>query len=488
MRTVQTKTTQNIGNNQQKVVTKTVTYMKVGDLIGTAKTAYDLGKTLRRKKGTIAKTLKQYGVGYIQNLITPLIALVTGMDAYKKVMTILEKVTPIAKIIARASGILRSWGNAGDIAAIILSTVSKIIVQLATIFLLKMKEMIWNFEFKIREISDQYIIDQISMATRDTVDKCNKTVTKDMKDAPDNIDKTTQKDEGNVEDGNERNDASIVMSPGGTNILYSEINEGIKIFLNGDWRSTNITDGSFMPCKKPWNGILFAFSYEGRNADSKQYGVLYSLDDGSTWYPLKPNDSNYYVYDAAIFGNNINFSQYTDVLKLRTDEEGSDQEEKLEYDIISVLENTTGPKKVYIPKSGEVKYYIIGENNELQEASKYTISSRTSFIIKPQRIISCTLSYQNDIFEIGTFDDEKTSDNQLVADLMEHDIKYFGDTSCIDITVFIFESSIEVQNDISANLGLLNMIDVSEDIIGVEASVYNSSADIYSGGHLITTP
>ena len=59
MRTVQSKTTTNVGN-EQKVVVKTTTYMKVGDLIGTAKTAYDLGKVLRRKAPTIKKTLKQY--------------------------------------------------------------------------------------------------------------------------------------------------------------------------------------------------------------------------------------------------------------------------------------------------------------------------------------------------------------------------------------------------------------------------------------------
>ena len=176
MRTVQSTVKTNIGNNQQKIVTKTTTYMKVGDLIGTAKTAYDLGRTLRRKAPAIKKTLKQYGVEYINNMLTPLIAIITGMDVYKTIMSVIEIATPIAKTIARATTAFPHAGNVADIAAIVLSTVTKIIVQMATIFLLKMKEMIWNFEFKIREVSNQYVIEQIAMATRNTVNLCSNIV------------------------------------------------------------------------------------------------------------------------------------------------------------------------------------------------------------------------------------------------------------------------------------------------------------------------
>ena len=53
MRTVQTKIT-TVKGDQKYVTTKTITDMKVGDLIGTAKTGYDLGKVLRRKKSQIS--------------------------------------------------------------------------------------------------------------------------------------------------------------------------------------------------------------------------------------------------------------------------------------------------------------------------------------------------------------------------------------------------------------------------------------------------
>ena len=46
MRTVQTKIT-TVKGDQKYITTKTITYMKVGDLIGTAKTAYDLGKVYK---------------------------------------------------------------------------------------------------------------------------------------------------------------------------------------------------------------------------------------------------------------------------------------------------------------------------------------------------------------------------------------------------------------------------------------------------------
>lgn len=437
MRTVQSKTTTNVGN-EQKVVVKTTTYMKVGDLIGTAKTAYDLGKVLRRKAPTIKKTLKQYGVDYINNMLTPLIALITGMDIYKKIMSVIEIATPIAKTIARATTVFPHGGNAADIASIILSTVTKIIVQLATIFLLKMKEMIWNFEFKIREISNQYVVEQIAMATRNTVDLCNNIVNLAVSNLPSNIDMNINGLDLSIIPL----DFGLVVAPDGTAIMYSDINEGIKYLENGEWHSTNFTDGSFQPCKTMWNGVMFAFSYEGTTFNSKQYGVIYSLNNGRYWNYLNPDDKNYYVYDAAIFGDNINFSQYTDVLT-----RGGIKYSKRQYEILPVLNDNFSSEYVYMVDGDNSNFYTYN-GSEMQLAERYMISTKCNAIIKPQRIISCSMTYDNGVFTAGVFEDELTQDGQKVEDLMNHDIKYYGDTSCI-MTENSWYDIIEVNSSIS---------------------------------------
>ena len=85
-----------------------------------------------------------------------------------------------------------------------------------------------------------------------------------------------------------------------------------NIIENGVERS--LADGSFKISTKGWKGLIFALSYEGENLDSKQYGVLYSVDKGKTWRYLKESDKDYYVYDFAVFDDAINSSTYTDVL------------------------------------------------------------------------------------------------------------------------------------------------------------------------------
>ena len=451
MRTVQTKSVTKQGNSQ-KTVTKTITYMKVGDLIGTAKTSYDLVKTLRRKKNVIGKTLKQYGVQYINNLLTPLIALVTGMDVYKTIMSVIEIATPIAKTIARGSGIWASWGNAADIASILLSTISRIIVQIATIFLLKMKEMIWNFEFKIREISNQTVIEMIARATRDTVEQCKEKVDKAINKTPgsdvigyniNNSEKTIKKDE--LIEVEKQGDT---LYSGDLVIYYSDDNEGIK-YYDTEWHQTNIIDGSFQPCKNNLNNVLFAFSYEGKSGVSNQYGVVYSIDNGKNWSFLKSDNYSYYVYDAAIFENNINFSQYTDTYSY-TKKQGTLNE----YSILSIISDGVENKKIYYSEDLE-EYYIYDSSNNLQQINGYVISNKTGRLIKPGKIISCTISVNDGNITIGEFEDELTEDGEKVEELMGNDIKYYGDTSCILEDNFLYDGEFSVNTSITANLEVI---------------------------------
>lgn len=461
MRTVQSQVKVNVGN-QQKVITKTTTYLKVGDVIGAAKTAYDLAKVLRRRASNIRQTLKQYKVDYINSLLNPLLALITGMDIYKKIMAVIDTATPIAKMIARATTIFPHAGNSADIASIVLGMVTKIIVQIATIFLLKMKDMIWSFEFKIREISNEYVIEQISLATRDTVEKCSNIVLDAIgistTGASTSSGSASSIDFSLIKPG-------VVIAPDGTMLWYSNINEGIKYLEDGEWHQTNFTDGSFKPCKKPWNGVMFAFSYEGDSIDSKQYGVIYSLNSGKHWEYLNPDDKDYYVYDAALFDSNINFSQYTDVLM----KDGIKHSKRM-YRAIDVIEEKATPPEVYIT-DGDFSNYYLYEDGFMVEADRYTILLDNGLMIKPQRIISCSLSYENDTFSVGAFEDEKTTDGELVETLMNHDIKYYGDTSCIKTdSVLFYDNDIEIENDISSDCYMISSVNLFDDTyIGSDA-------------------
>ena len=447
MRTVQTKIT-TVKGDQKYVTTKTITYMKVGDLIGTAKTAYDLGKVLRRKKSSILTTLKQYGVSYINNLLTPLIALVTGMDIYKTLMLAIQIATPIAKTIARGSGIWASWGNAADIASILLSTVSQVLVQIATIFLLKMKDMIWNFEFKIKEVSNQTVVSAISNATSDTVIKCNKIIKGKVDNTP-TEEECCKNVKGSLIGINEFGGFEVIDGDAGeiTGGKLSDKNEGIKykneqgelvssnIIENGEERS--LADGSFKISTKGWKGLIFALSYEGENLDSKQYGVLYSVDKGKTWRYLKESDKDYYVYDFAVFDDAINFSTYTDVLAY----DGIWQSRR-RYTAIPPLTNVEYDK-IYVDYE-----YCYDTNGELIDVPRHTTEQSETVndvMLKQSRIIAYDLELGEDGFLIEKdFQDELTSDGLKVEDLMIGNLKRYGDASCLEFMDIYFGTETKV--------------------------------------------
>jgi hypothetical protein len=223
--------------------------------------------------------------------------------------------------------------------------------------------------------------------------------------------------------------------------------EGIK-YYDTEWHQTNIIDGSFQPCKKNLDGVLFAFSYEGKSGTSKQYGVIYSIDNGKNWSYLKSDNYSYCVYDAAIFDKNINFSQYTDTYNY-TKKQGTLNE----YSILSVISEGAENKKIYYSEDLE-EYYIYDSNNNLQQISGYVISNKTDRLIKPEKIISCTVSISDGNFSAGEFEDELTEDGEKVEDLMGNDIKYYGDTSCI------FEDSFLYNGEVSVNVNIIADIEV----------------------------
>ena len=89
------------------------------------------------------------------NIATPLAGIIQGAEVYKKIMNTINTLTPIMKLIARGTGVWCSPGNAADIANIVLGTVQQILVAVVTQIIIALKDWVWNFEFKLRDITTE---------------------------------------------------------------------------------------------------------------------------------------------------------------------------------------------------------------------------------------------------------------------------------------------------------------------------------------------
>ena len=230
-------------------------------------------------------------------------------------------------------------------------------------------------------------------------------------------------------------------------VKYSDTNNGIKYrFGQGDWQESMIiengtkrplTDGSFKPSSKDWNGIIFAISYEGENLDSKQYGIIYSIDKGKTWRYLKESDKDYYGYDLALFDNAINFSTYTDVLKY----DGIWQSRR-KYVAIPPLTNVEYDK-IYVDY--EYCYDINGELIDVPRHTTEQSETMNDVMLKQSRIIAYDLELGEDGYLVEKdFQDELTSDGLKVEDLMVGNLKRYGDASCLEFMDIYFGTETKV--------------------------------------------
>ncbi len=154
-----TKTTQTI---QRTTTTTKTQYITVGDIVGAAKSMAGAVKNIVRTIPDYIKSFKQQGniesanlAQTCLNIATPLAAIIQGTEVYKKATTVINTLTPIVKLVARGTGVWCSPGNAADIANIVLGTVQQILIALITQAIIALKEWVWNFEFKFREISSE---------------------------------------------------------------------------------------------------------------------------------------------------------------------------------------------------------------------------------------------------------------------------------------------------------------------------------------------
>lgn len=155
--------TENIGATQKKIKKTTKTqYITVGDIVAGAKSMAGAVKNIVRKVPSYRDAFRLNGDSTSANLAqlclniaTPLSAIITGTEVYKKAMNVINTLTPIVKLIARGTGIWCSPGNAGDIANIVLGTVQQVLIAIITQTIIALKEWVFNFEFKLKEITTE---------------------------------------------------------------------------------------------------------------------------------------------------------------------------------------------------------------------------------------------------------------------------------------------------------------------------------------------
>ena len=147
---------------KRKTITTKTQYITVGDIVGAASSMAGAVKNVVRTIPGYINIFKNNGdaasaslAQMALNIATPLAGIIQGAEVYKKIMNTINTLTPIMKLIARGTGVWCSPGNAADIANIVLGTVQQILVAVVTQIIIALKDWVWNFEFKLRDITTE---------------------------------------------------------------------------------------------------------------------------------------------------------------------------------------------------------------------------------------------------------------------------------------------------------------------------------------------
>lgn len=147
---------------KRKTITTKTQYITVGDIVGAASSMAGAVKNVVRTIPGYINIFKNNGdaasaslAQMALNIATPLAGIIQGAEVYKKIMNTINTLTPIMKLIARGTGVWCSPGNAADIANIVLGTVQQILVAVVTQIIIALKDWVWNFEFKLRDITSE---------------------------------------------------------------------------------------------------------------------------------------------------------------------------------------------------------------------------------------------------------------------------------------------------------------------------------------------
>lgn len=300
-----------IEDNKKITTKKKVQYITVGDIVAMGKSAAGAVLKLAKKvprfiaalKENGADTMTQAGAMALNNIVQPLAVMVQGLDIYKKVMTVLDMVNPIMKMISRATGVWCSPGNAGDMAQIILGTVQQILIGIAISAVIALKEWVWAFEFKFREISES-----------SSIAICNKLKKKFKKRKGKKILSLGDEEDGysrinpNLQDDYSEDKASKLFADrraatkNKIDNMFKEEQKAaaadVQVLLNSIYgpeltpeekcSSGKSSRNNYITEKVVENDILRMLSGSLEN-----HGIFYSDDKGKTWLPTKQKDVSF---------------------------------------------------------------------------------------------------------------------------------------------------------------------------------------------------
>lgn len=286
------------GNTYKNIKTTKRRYYTVGDIVGKCETASAAVKALQSKKGDA--NLKKTAAGA---LIDPLVALVSSMDVYKKVMGVVSKVVPVARIAARASGMEFSPGNSGEIAKIVFGQIQKILVAMVLSSVQTLKDTIWNMEVELPSVDSEVSIliskavtekgNSITTTTNTFITNLEEGINDDS--ATITVDSSSSAIKSDVDDlknlSSDSSDDSIlkniisdVLNNGGT---YSEV-IGSSATSNDALSSSVKTDKDTGKVDSSGNKIYRILAGSNNNK-----GLYYSDDGGSTWTQSNITEGNW---------------------------------------------------------------------------------------------------------------------------------------------------------------------------------------------------
>ena len=131
---------------ERKTTTTKTQYITVGDIVGAASSMAGAVKNVVKTIPGYINIFKNNGdaasaslAQVALNIATPLAGIIQGAEVYKKMMNVINTLTPIMKLIARGTGVWCSPGNAADISNIVLGTVQQILVAVVTQIIIALK-------------------------------------------------------------------------------------------------------------------------------------------------------------------------------------------------------------------------------------------------------------------------------------------------------------------------------------------------------------
>lgn len=293
----------------------------VGDIAGVARTATGALTSLASNFTKFIKTIndptnkdsllsasQSAAIAALNSFIQPMAAVAKGLEVYQKVMKVASIVSPILQMIARATGVWVSPGNAGDIADIIGGTIVEILSNIAMSIFLMLKEWIWNYEFELWQTSDE-------MSTE---------IARSLEKFAAELRKKTEK---NLKTGNSDENGNLIgTTPIKTNKKkYAKDNdlgsEEAEVNIIQDTYVTQDTDGTQITATKyilaTWNKSSYyktiykikdqTYPRMLRGSDNNG-GIQYSDDNGKSWKNTDQKSGSFCCFGKLITEDEENYN------------------------------------------------------------------------------------------------------------------------------------------------------------------------------------